>query len=82
LAHVCFFGGFTVKKLAAVIVIVTLAVVNLNCAGFRANVKRHPAIYGAALGAIGGTAYALATRHNCPNTYDGKPYQGTPPCPK
>lgn len=22
------------------------------------------------------------TEHNCSNTYDGKPYYGTPPCPK
>jgi hypothetical protein len=67
------------KALAVALVLVSPT---LGCAGFRANVKRHPAVYGAALGAIGGTAYVLATRHNCPNTYDGKPYQGTPPCPK
>jgi len=45
----------------------------------------HPVITKVALisaGAVGGVAIHMATTHNCPNTYDGKPYQGTPPCPK
>ena len=47
--------------------------------------ERHPVrakVIGLVSGAAVGTAIALATRHNCASTYDGKPYQGTPPCPK
>lgn len=47
-----------------------------------ATVRRHPAITGLVVGAAAGTTIALATRHNCPHVYDGKAYEGTPPCPK
>lgn len=46
---------------------------------------KHPVrtkVIGIAAGAAAGVTIALVTRHNCASTYDGKPYQGTPPCPK
>jgi hypothetical protein len=50
-----------------------------------ATIHRHPTatklvIIG--LGAVAGASIAKATEQNCPSTYEGKPYQGTPPCPK
>lgn len=45
---------------------------------------RHPVRTKVGLIAIGaGTAVAvaLATRHTCPHTINGYPYDGTPPCP-
>ena len=55
----------------------------LGCAGLRSNMRRHPLIYGAAVGAtVTIVTYAATGPHSCPSTYDGRPYQGTPPCPK
>lgn len=33
------------------------------------------------VGSLGLVAHVLTT-HNCAKMYDGKPYSGTPPCPK
>lgn len=33
------------------------------------------------IGSIG-LVIGLTQRHSCPKVYDGKPYDGTPPCPK
>lgn len=47
-----------------------------------ASMRRHPIVYGVVAGVAVGATVALATRHNCGHVYDGKPYDGTPPCPK
>jgi hypothetical protein len=63
------------------VLLILLLIVTTSC-GFA---ERHPTrakVIGLIGGAAAGTAVALALRHNCPSTYDGKPYQGTPPCPK
>lgn len=65
------------KKLIALVLAVGLT----GCAA----IHRHPTATKIALislGAAGGAAIAIATTHNCPKVYDGKPYDGTPPCPK
>ncbi len=46
-----------------------------------ASMRRHPLIYGAAIGATVGVTVALATRHTCPSMINGYPYSGSPPCP-
>jgi hypothetical protein len=46
-----------------------------------ATMRRHPAVTGMVAGvAIGGTI-AILTRHTCPHTINGYPYDGTWPCP-
>ena len=68
------------KNLLTIALCLLLTGANLGCA----TVRRHPvatAIIGAAV--VGGTVAVIQNRHNsCPNTYDGRPYQGTAPCPK
>lgn len=45
-------------------------------------IHRHPVLLVVAGAAIG-VGVGLATRGHghCPNTYEGRPYSGTPPCP-
>lgn len=62
------------KRFTAILLLLPLS----GCASMR----RHPALYGIAIGAAAGATIALATRHTCPNTYEGHAYEGTPPCPK
>lgn len=48
-----------------------------------ATMRRHPVATGIIIGAGVGIGVGIAThRGSCPNTYDGHPYSGTPPCPK
>jgi uncharacterized protein YceK len=48
-----------------------------------ATMRRHPVVTGIIAGAGVGIGVGLATRGHghCPNTYEGRPYSGTPPCP-
>jgi hypothetical protein len=59
-------------------VCIILALTLTSCAVM----KKHPVVTGAVIGLAGGVVVAVVTHHTCPNTYDGKPYDGTPPCPK
>jgi hypothetical protein len=66
------------KRLASILL---LCSITSGCASMR----RHPAIYGLAIGAGVGIAAGLITKGvNCPQTeYEGKPYSGrSPGCPK
>lgn len=66
------------RRLCAAVLSCTLL---SSCATVRF-AKRHPV----AVGLVGGAAVSLGvvslTRRICAKTYDGKPYYGTPPCPK
>jgi hypothetical protein len=62
------------KKLIAVVLALSLT----GCA----TIHRHPVLSGIVVGAAAGVTVGLLTRSSCPNRYDGKPYSGTPPCPK
>jgi hypothetical protein len=66
------------RRTTCIALALLMAAPGLGCATMR----RHPALTGVIAGAAIGTTVALATRHTCPSMYDGKPYQGTPPCPK
>lgn len=44
--------------------------------------RKHPVVTGAVVGVAAGVTVAIITHHTCPKFYDGKPYDGTPPCPK
>jgi hypothetical protein len=48
-----------------------------------ATMRRHPVVTGIIVGAGIGIGVGLATRGHghCPNTYENRPYSGTPPCP-
>lgn len=47
-----------------------------------ATMRRHPKLIGLVVGCTAGVTIAIVTqRGHCPNTYDGRPYSGTPPCP-
>jgi hypothetical protein len=48
-----------------------------------ATMRRHPVVTGLVAGAaVGITVGILTHQKTCPQkTYDGSPYQGTPPCP-
>lgn len=63
--------------------IIAMLCITLLCCVNCSFARRHPAVTGAIIGVAGGTAIALATRPGtCAKFYDGKPYNGTPPCPK
>lgn len=59
---------------------ICLALLLTSCAVM----KRHPVITAAVVGVAAGVSVAVIQNRNnsCPGMYDGKPYQGTPPCPK
>jgi hypothetical protein len=64
--------------------IAVLFVVGLTSCGA---IHRHPTVTKIAIVSMGAVAGGvIAHRQNangsCPNVYDGKPYSGTPPCPK
>lgn len=66
------------KNRLAIALAISLTLGNFGCAAM----KRHPVITGAVVGLAAGATVAIVTTHKCPNSYDGKPYSGTPPCPK
>lgn len=64
-----------VKRLCLGFVLLSL----IGCAAIR----RHPAMTGMIAGSAVGITVGLVTRPgHCASVYDGKPYNGTPPCPK
>lgn len=60
------------------LIIICLCLSLSNCAVM----KKHPVITGTVIGVTTGLVIHKVTEHNCASIYDGKPYQGTPPCPK
>lgn len=59
-------------------ILVVLAISLTGCAAM----KRHPVLVGAVVGVAVGATVAIVTTHNCAKSYEGKAYDGTPPCPK
>ncbi len=57
--------------------VLTLALLT-GCAAMR----RHPVITAAVVAIPAALVVVHYTTHNCAGMYDGKPYNGTPPCPK
>lgn len=72
---------FQLRGLTLVLTIAALVLSQTACVGLRSNMRRHPAIYGIAAGAVAGVSIGLATRHTCPPMINGYRYDGTPPCP-
>lgn len=60
------------------IICIFLSLALTSCAVMR----KHPVVTGAVVGVAAGVTVAIVTHHTCPKIYDGKPYYGTPPCPK
>jgi hypothetical protein len=63
-------------KIISVLLIITMF---SGCA----TIRRHPVVTGIVVGAGVGIGVGLATRGHghCPNVYDGRSYEGNPPCP-
>jgi len=66
------------KQRLLIVLALSLTLGNFGCATMR----RHPVVTGAVIGLVAGGTFAIVTTHNCKKVYDGKPYDGTPPCPK
>ena len=46
-----------------------------------ATIHRHPVLSGIVVGGAAAATVAIVRHHSCANSYNGVPYQGTPPCP-
>lgn len=75
-------GQHAVNVLRDVIVIICVLAILCGCAGLRSNMRRHPLIYGVAIGAGIGATIGIIQHCSCPSRINGYPYQGTCPCPK
>ena len=60
-------------KLEALLLILALT----GCA----TIHRHPVAFGVVSGVAVAVTVSSLTRHVCPATINGYPYNGTPPCP-